>query len=249
MQKKIGSAFSSVPPFSIIIPIHNESAILVKNIERLVEKLDAFKASYEVVLCENGSTDDTLSLARKLHKAHPQVKVESLPFPNYGMALKHAIRSCRYQHVVVFNIDFWNTRFSWMALRLLSHAELVVGSKTLSKSVDRRPFPRRLITRSFNFFLRLVFGFRGTDTHGMKAFRVGPLSPILDQCVTAGSIFDTELVLRAERYGLRIVEIPVRVREIRQPTYLSLAKRIPETVCNLTMLWLSLLSAPRKSAD
>ena len=249
MQKKRGSAFSAAPPFSIAIPIHNESAILVKNIERLVGKLDAFKVSYEIVLCENGSTDDTLSLALKLHKAHAHVKVESLPLPNYGMALKHSIRSCRYQYVVVFNIDFWNTRFLWRALRLLSHAELVIGSKILSKSIDRRPFLRRFITRSFNFFLRLVFGFRGTDTHGMKAFRVGPLSPILDQCVTAGSIFDTELVLRAERHGFRIVEIPVQVREIRQPTYLSLARRIPETVFNLTVLWLSLPSAPKKSAD
>src|SRR5438552_3819524 len=84
--------------------------------------------------------------------------------------------------------------------------------------------------------LRVAFGFRGTDTHGLKALRKARLEPIAAQCVTDRSLFDTELVLRAERAALRVVEIPVDVREIRQPGWWSIAGRAPEAVWNLIRL-------------
>ncbi len=70
----------------------------------------------------------------------------------------------------------------------------------------------------------------------MKALRREALDPVLAACVTSRSIFDTELVLRAERAGLRIVEIPVAVKEIRQPSYWSVARRLPEVSWNLYKL-------------
>ena len=70
----------------------------------------------------------------------------------------------------------------------------------------------------------------------LKALRKARLEPIAAQCVTDRSLFDTELVLRAERAALRVVEIPVDVREIRQPGWWSIAGRAPEAVWNLIRL-------------
>jgi hypothetical protein len=70
----------------------------------------------------------------------------------------------------------------------------------------------------------------------MKALRRAALLPIAERCVTDRSLFDTELVLLAERAKLKVVEIPVEVREIRQPGYWSVVRRMPEATWNLAKL-------------
>ncbi len=236
------TATASKTAFSVVIPIHNENRILLNELSKLVQEFKHLETPYELVLCENGSTDQTLELARQFQSAHPHVRLEQLDAPNYGLALKHAIAASRQELVVIFNIDFWDAEFTRQAVQRLADADMVNGSKRLPGAVDRRPFSRRLITLSFNAFLRLFFGFRGTDTHGMKAFRRTPMLEILEKCVTDHFILDTEMVLRAERAGLRIAEIPVKVREIRRVSYRSLLRRTPEVFWNLGRLWFALRS-------
>jgi glycosyltransferase AglD len=228
---------SAVRAFSLVVPVYNEAPILVESLSRMVAAFDAFGSEYEIFICENGSTDDTQSLTRHLERIHSPVRAAYLATPNYGLALKHGIDECRHELVVLVNIDFWSVDFVRRALPLLEReADLVIGSKVMPGSNDARPLLRRAITRSFNALLHRLFDFRGTDTHGMKALRKSRLGPIAGQCVTDRSLFDTELVIRAERGGLRVVEIPVQVREIRQPDYWSVVRRIPETIVNLFRL-------------
>ena len=226
--------------WSVIVPVHNEIGVLRASVERLLEEFRQRGASFELILCENGSTDGTAALADALAREHPEIRTEHLPTPNYGVALRHAMTICRAETVMLFNVDFWNMAFVQEALRRLTEADLVIGSKALPASRDERPRIRRLITRRFNQLLRWVFRFRGTDTHGMKVFRRAPVEPLIARCVTDHFIFDTELVLRAQRQGLRIVEIPVFIRELRQPSYRSLARRSPQVVWNLAKLWVAL---------
>jgi glycosyltransferase involved in cell wall biosynthesis len=224
-------------PFSLVVPVYNEAPILSDSLARMVAAFDAIGGDYEIFICENGSTDDTQMLIRELEVIHRPVQADFLPTANYGLALKHGMSACTHDLVVLLNIDFWSVDFVRRALPLLEEgADLVIGSKVMDGSSDARPFMRRAITRSFNVLLRILFGFRGTDTHGMKALRKSRLMPIAEQCVTDRSLFDTELVLRAERAGLRLVEIPVDVREIRQPSYGSVVRRIPEAIGNLLTL-------------
>ena len=223
-------------PFSIVIPIHNEASILRECLSHLLKEFEALGAEHEIILCENGSTDDTWKIALDFQRRHPQIRSERLHTPNYGLALKHAISRCRHPAVLVFNIDFWSADFASQAIRLLDQADMVIGSKVVPGAVDQRPMIRRIITRSFNAFLKMAFHFRGTDTHGMKAFRIAPLSDVLAACVTDHFILDTELVLRAHQNGLRIVEIPVCVSEIRHLSGWSLMKRTPQVIRNLVKL-------------
>lgn len=222
--------------FSVIVPVYNEAAIVEDAIVVMTQALASVGSDYEMVVVENGSTDETLAIVERLAARDGRIRVERLPVPDYGEALRHGIAASAADRVVVFNIDFWSLEFVRSALAKLEQCDLVVGSKVVAGAADERPLFRRLITRAFNQALRLAFGFTGTDTHGLKAFRRSALAASLAACVTSRSIFDTELVLRAERAGLRIVEVPVAVREIRQPSYWAVAKRLPEVTWNLLKL-------------
>jgi glycosyltransferase involved in cell wall biosynthesis len=227
---------SSGPPFSVIVPVYNEAAIVDDAMVRMTAALERIGGDFELLLCENGSTDDTASLVHRRQARDPRIRLERLPLPDYGGALRHGIHVCAHDRVVIFNVDFWSADFARDALAHLDDCDMVIGSKVMRGADDNRPAFRRLITRAFNRMLRLAFGFRGTDTHGMKAFRRAALERVLQRCVTSRSIFDTELVLRAERERLKIIEIPVDVREIRQPSYWAVARRLPEVTWNLWKL-------------
>ncbi len=230
-------------PYSVIVPVYNEAGIVDDAITRMMRSLEGLGGDFEMLVCENGSTDNTATLVGRLQQQDPRIRLERLPEPDYGGAMRHGIAACRHDHVVIFNIDLWSAEFTRQALEELDRFDVVVGSKVMAGAGDRRPVFRRFITRAFNRLLHAVFGFRGTDTHGIKAFRRSAIARVLDRCVTSRSIFDTELVIRAERAGLRIREIPVEVREIRQPSYWAVFRRLPEVTWNLLKLAVALRRA------
>ena len=227
--------------YSVVIPVHNEARLLKQSMPQILGELDRIGRPFEIVLCENGSHDETLKLARELERAHASVRVVADGVADYGAALKRGIAASRHALVVIVNIDFWSSTFVRRALEELGSHEFVIGSKRMPGSVDERPWVRRAITFGFNGFLRVFWGFRGSDTHGLKAFKRDTIQPVVNLCVTNGWIFDTELVLLAERRDLKILEIPVRLGEIRAPSYGLLLARIPRTVKNLVRMRANLL--------
>jgi len=96
-----------------------------------------------------------------------------------------------------------------------------------------------MITKGFNLFLNVATGLKSTDTHGMKVIRRERIVPIARSCVTEGWTFDTELVIRAERAGIKTGEIPVRVKEIRPPRH-GILRRIPKTMLSIFKMLLAL---------
>ena len=119
---------------------------------------------------------------------------------------------------------------------MLKKYDAVIGSKRSPGARDRRPWVRRFITWGFNTFLRIFFRFKGTDTHGIKAFRTLPAKPIAASCQTDRDIFTTELVIRMERADFRMCEIPLEIEELR-PAPINIMKRVPGTLKNLLLLW------------
>jgi hypothetical protein len=111
-------------------------------------------------------------------------------------------------------------------------ADLVIASKRDPESQDRRPFIRRLATWVFNLLLRGILDSHVSDTHGMKAFRSRLVADVVPAVKSRLDLFDTELVVRAERAGYKIQEVPVVVEEIRVARS-SLVKRVPRTILGL----------------
>ena len=147
--------------------------------------------------------------------------------------------------VVNFDVDLVDLGFMDAALELMSDPSvvIVIGSKRSPGSEDRRPAARRVVTWAFSAVLRHGFGLKASDTHGLKALRREPLVPIVERCRSGSDIFDTELVLRTERAGLSLRELPVTVSDLRPPRT-AIASRIPRTLIGLGALWLSMRRDP-----
>ncbi len=228
---------TQIPSISIVIPIYNEEGILRAAVLDLVDRLASFGWSYEIVLAENGSTDRTAEIAVSLSERFPQLVCRRVGEPNYGKALKDGILHARGDVVICDEIDLCDTDFYQRALAVLEDPTInfVVGSKVMEGARDERPLFRRLGTKVINALLRWTVGFKGTDTHGLKAFRAEPVRPIARACLIDKDLFASELVIRAERAGIGVTEIPVRILEKRPPS-IALFRRVPNVLRNLTKL-------------
>jgi hypothetical protein len=113
--------------------------------------------------------------------------------------------------------------------------DMVIGSKLIEGAEDERPLLRHAASLFYTGLLRTLLGFRGTDTHGLKAFRRSSLIEHVEACVVEKDVFASELVIRAYRAGLRIKEIPVRVKEKRPPS-INLFKRVPNVLKSVVKL-------------
>ncbi len=225
---------------SIVIPVYNEEGILSASIADLNEKLASdprWSSTYEIILSENGSKDRTVAIAQELQTRHPELRLLHSDEPNYGLAMRRGILAARGEIVICDEIDLCDTDFYVRALQKLQEEgyDFVVGSKALASSHDRRPAFRRLATFVLNFLFRVFLGFKGTDTHGLKAFRRTRLLEVVDRCKVDRDLFTSEFVIRAERMKFRIVEIPIDIAEKRPPS-INLIKRVPNVLKNLGKL-------------
>ncbi len=229
------------PRVSIIIPVYNEEAILQTAVVDLIDRLSEFDWTYELCLAENGSIDRTIEIGEELSSRFPQVSIASVGAPNYGLALRRGILAARGEFVICDEIDLCDTDFYRRALEALEtgQADFVVGSKVMAGASDERPFFRRMGTVVINGMLRVALGFRGTDTHGLKAFHRDRLLPVVGRCIVDKDLFASELVIRAERGGVRMLEIPVRVLEKRPPS-IGLTRRVPNVLKNLARLFIAI---------
>ncbi len=204
--------------------------------------LRARDQEFEIVVVENGSTDTTPDVARGLEAEYPEVRALSLGQADYGLALREGFLAARGDLVAIFDVDYFDLDFLDRALVAVGEADgpaIVVASKRGAGAVDTRVWSRRLVTSVFALVLRTGFGLGVSDTHGMKVLRRQPLVDLARACRFGTDLFDTELVLRAERAGLRAVEIGVTVEE-RRPSRSSIFRRIPRTLSGLTRLRIAL---------
>lgn len=225
------------PRLSVVIPIYNEEGILQAAVVDLREQLLELAWPFEIILAENGSRDGTVTVAAELGERYPEIRSFSVGEPNYGKALRQGIHEARGEIVICEEIDLCDVAFHKAAVAIIDAglADFVVGSKLLAASRDQRPYYRHLASQVYSQLLRTALGFRGTDTHGLKAFRKSTLLPIVDACLIDKDVFASELVIRADRAGIAVCEIPVRVMEKRPPS-INLVRRVPAVLKQVTKL-------------
>lgn len=216
---------------TLVVPVYNEAEFVPVALPMLIAAAEEAGVSYQIIVVENGSTDGTAWVTREVAGDHP-VQVISLEEPDYGAAMRAGFLAADGEWVVNLDIDYFSAEFLKNVLEQPDQVDLVIGSKRDPSSQDRRPLIRRVATRVFNLLLRLILDSRVSDTHGMKGFRRSLVADLVPQVESTRDLFDTELVVRAERAGHRIVEVPVEVVEMRLARS-SLLKRVPRTLLGL----------------
>ena len=230
------------PALTVVMPAFNEAEILETSVKTVVEGLRARPDLFEVVVVENGSTDGTGAIADSLATSFPEVRAEHRADADYGRTLRAGLLCARGDAVVNFDTDFFDLDFLDAAVARVRDPEgpaIVVGSKRGEGATDSRAPIRKLATAVFSTLLRIAFGLHVSDTHGIKAMRRAAVEPYARACNSGQDLFDTELILRVERAGLRTAEIPVGVEELR-PARTSIAKRVPRTLLGLVKLRIAL---------
>jgi glycosyltransferase involved in cell wall biosynthesis len=207
----------------------------------LVARMAEFDFAYEILMCENGSVDNTKEIGLALERKFPHVRLLSYGQPNYGAALRQGILEAKGRYVICDEIDILDVRFYRRALEALvfDQCDFVVGSKLLAQSQDKRPLMRHAASLTINLLLRVLLGFKGTDTHGLKAFNRERLLPVVKRCIVDKDLFASEFVIRSEREDYRILELPVEIMEKRKPSIL-LWKRVPNVFKNLAKLFIAI---------
>jgi len=224
------------------MPAYNEAELLELSVKEVAEGLRGRSRPFELIVVENGSRDATPEIADQLAASTAEVVTLHLDVADYGAALRAGLLAAEGDVVVNFDVDYYDLAFVSDALTRLAaddHPAIVVGSKRAAGARDHRTALRRLVTSVFSAVLRYGFRLQVSDTHGMKAMRREVVVPLARACHNGTDLFDTELILRAERAGLVTVELPVVVVE-RRPSRSPIWQRVPRTLLGLLRLRLQL---------
>jgi glycosyltransferase involved in cell wall biosynthesis len=198
----------------IVVPVYNEVHTLRPSIERLHEFLTAeFPLSWQVVIADNASSDRTLEVAQQLARDLDGINVLHLRRKGRGRALREAWLGTSAPVVCYMDVDLSTDLRALLPLvapLVSGHSDLAIGTRLArSARVERGP-KRELISRSYNLILRTLLRARFSDAQcGFKAVRADVARRLLPDVVDDGWFFDTELLVRAQRDGLRIYEVPV----------------------------------------
>ena len=196
------------------------------------------KQPYEIIVADNGSTDNTANIAEGLTKDFPKkVKLVSLPERGVGNAFKAAVKAARYDKLVSIDADLTIDFRSFIpeCLKLLRTHSIVVGSKHAGK--QSRPMLRMVLSTGFILMTRGLLGINLTDhSIGAKGYRRKDILPFMGD-VDAGSFYVTALVYRVSKSGKRFTEIPVMCRDTRRSKF-SLWREVLYRFHSLLMFWL-----------
>jgi putative flippase GtrA len=198
----------------IVIPVFDEERDLPDTVRRLRHFL-ATEVPYpaRITVADNASTDGTLAVARLLARELPDVDVIHLDAKGRGGALREAWMSSTATVVAYMDVDLSTDLTALMPLvapLISGHSDVAIGSRLSASSRVVRGPKREFVSRSYNLILRGVLGARFSDAQcGFKAVRTDVAHQLLPLVADTGWFFDTELLVIAERAGLRIHEVPV----------------------------------------
>ena len=202
------------PVLDIVVPVHNEEVDLAPSVRRLDSFLaETFPYSYCITIADNASTDSTWSVAQRLAAELPRVRVVHLDQKGRGRALKAVWSESSAPILAYMDVDLSTDLRALLPLvapLISGHSDIAIGSRLARSSRVVRGSKREFISRSYNLILKGALAASFSDAQcGFKAIRASVADDLLPLVQDDNWFFDTELLVIAQRAGLRIHEVPV----------------------------------------
>src|SRR4051794_10252429 len=210
----LSGAAAGAPRVHIVVPVFNEERALPFSVRRLHAFLTAeLPFTWRIVIADNASTDGTATVARRLAEELPGVEVRHLPAKGRGRALRAAWSASPAEVLCYMDVDLSTDLRALLPLvapLLSGHSDLAIGTRLARGARVQRGPKRELISRAYNALLHAALGARFSDAQcGFKAVRSEVARALLPAVRDDGWFFDTELLVVAQRRGLRVHEVPV----------------------------------------
>lgn len=205
---------TAVPVLDVTVPVFNEERDLEECLRRLHgHLLDTFPHTFRITVADNASTDGTLKIAERLAREFPEVTVVHLDEKGRGNALRKVWLASPSPVLAYMDVDLSTDLAALpplLAPLISGHSDLAIGTRLTRNSRVVRGPKREFISRSYNLMLHSLMAARFSDAQcGFKAIRADVAQQILPYTVDNSWFFDTELLVLAERCGLRVHEVPV----------------------------------------
>ncbi len=200
------------PDLSIIIPAYNEGKELVKNISSIIESIDKVTNNFELIIVDDGSTDNTKEESKKLNDK--RIKFLSYEInKGKGAALKYGFEYAKGKYVSFMDADL---DINPSSLKNFFHymdfydADIIIGSKRHPESKVHYPWFRRFLSWGYQVLIFLLFKLNIRDTQsGLKLLKYDVAKDLMKKVTVKKYAFDLELLINAKKKGYRVVEAPI----------------------------------------
>ena len=207
---------------SVIVPVSNEEKILEKQTRQLIDHTMRLTKKFEIVFVENGSTDRTAQIIKRLQERFDFIRLVRLGKADYSTAILNGIMAASGQFSIVTGIDYVDLKVLNRCWQALKEADVVICSK--NKGLDKRPFVSRLANRSYNVLVRLFFGLKYSDIEGYHGYNTKKVQGIVADVQTKAHLCNLWVLLKAKRAGFRVDEVPLIVYEKRRSRFMRITR-------------------------
>ena len=200
-----------MPSISLVMPAYNEADNIEPMVAEATPALEANADSYEIIVVDDGSADDTAAVTRRVMETHPHVRLVEHPVnKGFGAAVFSGFTSAEKDWIFYTDAD---RQFVLSELErfvpYMEEADLIAGYR----APRRDPFLRVFYGKGWSALCALVFGYTVRDVDcGFKLFRREIIENLAPQIASRGATFSIEWLVRAKRAGYRFVELPVSHR-------------------------------------
>lgn len=201
---------------SLIVPAYNEEKRILPSLKRIYEYLSSQKYSYEIIVVDDGSTDNTVEMVKNfITPDMPIVVLTNGTNKGKGYTVRHGMLAAKGKYIFFTDADL-STPIEELTKTLpylLNDYGVVIGSRSLPESdiLEHQPWYREKMGKIFNFFVKVILIPGIIDTQcGFKGFKREAVETICDKCKIDGFSFDVEILYLAQKHNFKINEIPIQ---------------------------------------
>lgn len=219
--------------YSIVIPAYNEEAVITSSLTQLISFMKSFASSFEIIVVDDESTDNTVEVVENFSKDHPEITLKKNPHKGKGFTVRTGVLMSSGNYVLMADADMATPmeELKRLMVWMKDHDfDIVIGSREGVGAIrHNEPYIRHLMGRVFNFIVRLLTipGIQDTQC-GFKVFKGSVAHDVFGRLILFGpdtpeikvprvSAFDVEVLLIALRCGYKIKEVPVEWTYVQTP--------------------------------